>query len=62
MIGRVGKVLGDLEVNIATMQVGRKEKGGEAIMMLSFDRSLDEELIERLKSFEDVLSIRTIDL
>ncbi|MFC0271563.1 phosphoglycerate dehydrogenase [Metabacillus herbersteinensis] len=62
VIGRVGKVLGDHKINIATTQVGRKEKGGEAIMMLSFDRSLDEELIDCLKSFEDILSIRTIDL
>lgn len=41
VIGRVGMVLGDHEINIATMQVGRKEKGGEAIMILAFDRALD---------------------
>jgi D-3-phosphoglycerate dehydrogenase / 2-oxoglutarate reductase len=42
VIGKVGKVLGDHHVNIATMQVGRKQKGGEAIMMLSFDKPLDD--------------------
>ena len=33
VIGNVGKILGDHAVNIATMQVGRKEAGGEAIMV-----------------------------
>jgi D-3-phosphoglycerate dehydrogenase len=62
VIGRVGKVLGDHEVNIATMQVGRKEKGGEAIMMLAFDRPLDESLTNQLAAYDDIVSVKTIDL
>ncbi|MGM7685303.1 phosphoglycerate dehydrogenase [Cytobacillus sp. Hm23] len=62
VIGRVGKILGDLEINIATMQVGRKEVGGEAIMMLSFDKPLDEEMIATLATLDDIVSIRKIDL
>ncbi|KKI93117.1 D-3-phosphoglycerate dehydrogenase [Bacillus sp. SA1-12] len=62
VIGRVGKVLGDHEINIAAMQVGRKEKGGEAIMMLAFDRALDDGLTGKIAAFDDIVSIKTIDL
>ncbi|MEW4283911.1 phosphoglycerate dehydrogenase [Priestia koreensis] len=62
VIGRVGKILGDHDVNIATMQVGRKQKGGEAIMMLSFDKSLDEAIVQRLQAFDDIVSVRKINL
>lgn len=62
MIGKVGQILGDHDVNIATMQVGRKEKGGEAIMMLSFDKHLEDEIVKKLTEVQDILSVRLIDL
>ncbi|MED2972712.1 phosphoglycerate dehydrogenase [Fictibacillus sp. B-59209] len=62
VIGRVGKLLGDLEVNIAAMQVGRKMAGGEAIMMLTFDKELDQDVLLRIKELSDVVSATTINL
>ena len=60
VIGRVGKILGDLSVNIATMQVGRKEAGGEAIMVLSFDNPIEEQTLSALSKLEDIVSINSI--
>ena len=54
VIGRVGKILGDHDINIATMQVGRKQAGGEAIMVLSFDKPLDTDILQQLQSSEDI--------
>lgn len=62
VIGRVGKILGDHEVNIATMQVGRKEAGGEAIMVLSSDKPLTDELINNLLESGDIVNARRINL
>jgi len=62
VVGRVGKILGDQEVNIATMQVGRKQAGGEAIMVLSFDKPLDDQQMATLASLEDIVSINRINL
>lgn len=62
VIGRVGNVLGEHNVNIATMQVGRKEAGGEAIMMLSFDKAVDQEIVEELMKFEDIVFVRPIQM
>ncbi|MCH1624787.1 phosphoglycerate dehydrogenase [Fredinandcohnia quinoae] len=62
VIGKVGNILGDNEINIATMQVGRKEMGGEAIMMLSFDKPIQENVGHVLKNVGDIVNIRKIDL
>lgn len=60
VIGNVGKVLGDHEINIATMQVGRKEAGGEAIMILTFDKPITTEMIDKLKDLKDIVAIKSI--
>jgi D-3-phosphoglycerate dehydrogenase len=60
VIGRVGQILGSQEINIATMQVGRKELGGEAIMLLSFDKHLEDEPFHYLEALDDIVSINRI--
>lgn len=62
VIGKVGIILGDHEVNIATMQVGRKKAGGDAIMMLSFDHPLDSFIAEKIASIKDIIAVRYIEL
>jgi len=62
VIGRVGQILGDQAVNIATMQVGRKQAGGEAIMVLSFDKPLTDQQMAALGTVEDIVSINRINL
>ncbi|KQL32438.1 phosphoglycerate dehydrogenase [Psychrobacillus sp. FJAT-21963] len=61
-IGRVGTLLAGEGVNIAAMQVGRSEVGGDAIMMLSIDKHVEETGIEQLKQLEDISDATTIDL
>ncbi|HEY5540523.1 MAG TPA: phosphoglycerate dehydrogenase [Coriobacteriia bacterium] len=48
MIGKVGTILGDAQINIASMQVGRKEAGGQALMALNVDGTLSPELLEKI--------------
>ncbi len=62
VIGRVGQLLAEHNVNIATMQVGRKEEGGEAIMMVAVDKEVSDEIIEALQGIEDILFADKIEL
>lgn len=62
VIGSVGRILGDHSVNIATMQVGRKEKGGEAIMMLSFDKPLENSFLEAFNQIKEIVSILPLEM
>ncbi|MEW4370321.1 phosphoglycerate dehydrogenase [Paenibacillus kandeliae] len=45
IIGNVGSLLGQKDVNIASMQVGRKNEGGEAIMILTVDKDVPKEVL-----------------
>ena len=61
-IGRVGMLLAEENINIATMQVGRSEAGGAAIMMLTVDNEVKPEEIGRLLKIDDIYAVRTVDL
>jgi D-3-phosphoglycerate dehydrogenase len=45
MVGRIGSILGALNVNIASMHVGRKSKRGRAIVVLMLDEDLTNEQV-----------------
>jgi D-3-phosphoglycerate dehydrogenase len=45
VVGAIGSILGEAGVNIAAMQVGRREAGGEALMALTVDSSVDADLL-----------------
>jgi D-3-phosphoglycerate dehydrogenase len=45
VVGAIGTILGKAGVNIAAMQVARREAGGEALMALTVDSSVDAELL-----------------
>lgn len=61
-IGRVGTLLEEKNINIATMQVGRTTIGGEAIMMLTIDNHVEQEEMEDLTELADIYEVRAIDL
>ncbi|QKG84294.1 phosphoglycerate dehydrogenase [Kroppenstedtia pulmonis] len=61
-IGRVGTILGNHQVNIATMQVGRQDIGGQAIMMLSVDKAIPDTLLASLEDMEEIDQVTAIDL
>jgi D-3-phosphoglycerate dehydrogenase len=61
-IGRVGTLLATKGVNIAAMQVGRSEVGGDAIMMISIDKHVEKTGIEQLKELADISDATPIDL
>jgi D-3-phosphoglycerate dehydrogenase len=56
VIGRVGTLFGQADVNIANMAVSRTRRGGKALMALSVDSPAPLELVEKLGSegFDDV--------
>ncbi len=48
MIGKVGTTLGNEGINIGSMQVGRNEQGGQALMAITVDAVLEPELLQRI--------------
>jgi D-3-phosphoglycerate dehydrogenase len=62
IIGPVGLLIGEMNVNIAFMQVGRKDRGGRAVMMLSVDAPVPAETLEKIKNIDGVLDVRMISI
>ncbi len=50
VIGRVGTMFGEADVNIANMAVSRTKEGGRALMAFSIDTSAPPDLIERVRN------------
>ncbi len=53
-IGRIGTTLGEAGVNIGTFHLGRREAGGEAVVLLSVDEPVDADLIAKLRTLPGV--------
>ncbi|MCL6445734.1 MAG: ACT domain-containing protein, partial [Alicyclobacillus sp.] len=62
MIGRIGTLLGDLHINIAAMQVGRKESGGEAVMVLSVDKEVPQSVVAQIAAMKGIRVVRSVNL
>lgn len=62
IIGPVGMLIGEHNINIATMQVGRKEMGGQAIMLLSVDGEVSEKTLKEISKIQGVTDVKMIRL
>jgi D-3-phosphoglycerate dehydrogenase len=48
-VGKFGTILGSGDINIASMEVGRRQQGEEAVVILTLDDVVPEELQQKLK-------------
>jgi D-3-phosphoglycerate dehydrogenase len=62
VIGKVGTILGEHDINIGTMDVGRASTGGTALMGLTLDSSIDPEVVAEIGRSVGVETIRFIVL
>ncbi|CAM3215083.1 phosphoglycerate dehydrogenase [Stackebrandtia soli] len=62
VVGVVGGALGDAGINIAAMQVARKEAGGEALMVVGVDAMVSSDLLARLSSAVGASAASTVVL
>lgn len=60
LIGQVGMTLGANGINIASMQVGRQEVGGSAVMILEIDNHTTKQDIEQLQAIPEIKRVREI--
>ena len=59
-IGRLGSLLGEAGVNIGTFHLGRRDAGGEAVLLLSVDEPVTADLIERVRALDGVRTVRAL--
>lgn len=62
IIGKIGSLLGSFNVNIASMQVGRKIVRGDAVMVLSIDDPLPEGVLTEIMKVPGIRDAYTVTL
>jgi D-3-phosphoglycerate dehydrogenase len=62
LIGFIGRTLGDEAVNIAQMNVGREDQGGEAIGVVNLDSVPSAQALETVRQHPHILSLSVIKL
>ena len=62
IIRKLGSLLGEHNVNIASMQVGRRIVRGEAVMVLSIDDPIPAELLSSVISIEGINEAKSVTL
>jgi D-3-phosphoglycerate dehydrogenase / 2-oxoglutarate reductase len=62
IIGKVGTILGDHGINIATMEVGRKGAGEDALMGLTVDSPVPSDVLASIADAIDATTIRAVTL
>ena len=62
VVGRVGTILGEHDVNIASMQVGRDAPRGNAMMILVVDDRVSADVLARLRDVAGMSDLRYVEL
>lgn len=62
VVGTVGSILGEAGVNIAAMQVARREAGGEALMTLTVDSAVGVDLLASAADSIGAVAASAVDL
>lgn len=62
MIGAVGKITGDANINVSSMQLGRLKARGQALMVLALDEPLPDKQREQIRALPGVQTARIVKL
>ncbi len=60
MIGRLGTLLGDSQINIATFALGRSAPGKDAIALVEIDGPMPTEVLERVRRLPNVRQAKAL--
>lgn len=62
VMGALCTLLGRYDINIAAMSLGRDEPGGEAVVIINVDSVVPKEIMEQIRSLNNVREARLVDL
>ncbi|MFN8169015.1 MAG: phosphoglycerate dehydrogenase [Candidatus Nanopelagicales bacterium] len=62
VVGIAGRILGDAQVNIGGMQVSRDEAGGHALIALTVDSAIPQDVLAQIGAEVGATSVRAVDI
>ena len=60
-IGRIGSLLGEAGINIGNFNLGRRDAGGEAILLLSVDQPITDDVVKQACAIEGVKVVKALE-
>jgi len=61
-VGKLGNLLGDANINIATFSMGRMEQGGEAVCLVSIDEQPSHSVCAQIANIEQVKIVDAVQI
>ncbi|MBF0193104.1 MAG: phosphoglycerate dehydrogenase [Magnetococcales bacterium] len=61
LIGKIGMILGNSNINIANFHLGRTQMGGRAIAFVNVDQNVPDNVMTELASLEGVLEAKLVE-
>jgi D-3-phosphoglycerate dehydrogenase len=62
LIGSVGTILGNADINISAMHLGRLERRGNALLLLEVDEAVNEDVLKKLRELPEVQTMKLVKL
>ncbi|MGB9807187.1 MAG: phosphoglycerate dehydrogenase [Thermosulfidibacteraceae bacterium] len=62
VIGRIGTLLGEANINIAGMRLGRFKPGEEAVALLNVDQPVPDELLKKIEELPNIIEVKMLNL
>jgi len=62
VIGNIGTTLGNNNINIARFQLSREQVDGQALVVLSTDSVVPEDVLEKLRGLPNVISVKKLEI
>ena len=62
LIGKIGTILGEANINIGNMSLGRREKAGEAMVVFSVDSPVDEATLQKIAEAVEARFIKAVHI
>jgi D-3-phosphoglycerate dehydrogenase len=62
VVGKVGTIMGENNINIGGMQVGRTTIAGTSIMVLSVDSEVPQDVMEKIKAIDGIFDLKLVNL
>jgi D-3-phosphoglycerate dehydrogenase len=60
-IGAFGKLMGEVGLNIATLNLGRDKPGGDAICMVAVDEQVPEDVLAKVRALPQVVRVNRLE-
>jgi D-3-phosphoglycerate dehydrogenase len=60
VIGKIGTVLGQCNVNVAGMHLGREHQGGKALALLLIDNPVTNDVIDQVRKIDNIITAKVV--